>query len=131
MNEEAIIRHLRGGLPDLLAVYLFGSRATGEAGEASDLDLAVLVAGKADPVGLWTLAGQLAEVVGLPVDLVDLVTASTVWQYRIITTGRRLWERDGQAARYESFILSEKTALDEARAPLLAVIQREGVVGGR
>jgi len=62
------------------------------------------------------------------VDLVDLRTASTVMQYQIITTGERLWARDGQAALYESFILSEKTALDTARAPLLQDILRTGKV---
>ena len=45
-------------------------------------------------------------------------------QYRIITTGQRLWARDSQAALYESFILSQKTALDEARAGLLQDIQK-------
>lgn len=131
MNWETIIRHLRDNLPDLLAIYAFGSRLTGEAGPESDLDLAVLVAGKADPVRLWLLAGQLVDVVGCPVDLLDLRVVSTVMQYRIITTGEKLWDKDHQAARYESFILSEKTALDEARAPLLAIIQREGSIHGR
>jgi hypothetical protein len=51
-------------------------------------------------------------------------------QYQIITTGARLWERDLQAALYECAILSEKTALDEARAGLLADIEREGRVYG-
>ena len=90
-----------------------------------------MVEGKINPVTLWTLADQLADVVGCPVDLLDLRTASTVMQYQIITTGRRLWRRDHQASLYESFILSEKTALDEARAPLMAIIQREGTIYGR
>ena len=50
---------------------------------------------------------------------------------RIITSGRRLWEKDSRAALYESFILSDKTALDEARAGVLLDIQREGQVYGR
>jgi len=46
ISEQEIVSALRLRLPGLLAVYLFGSRATGQAGGDSDLDLAVLVEGK-------------------------------------------------------------------------------------
>ncbi|MBF0401236.1 MAG: nucleotidyltransferase domain-containing protein [Magnetococcales bacterium] len=131
MHQEGMIRYLRDHCADLLAIYLFGSQLSGTAGADSDLDLAVLVEGKCDPVALWSLAAALADQAGCPVDLLDLRAASTVMQYQVITTGKRLWERDGRAACYESFILSEKTALDEARAPLLERIQREGTIHGR
>ncbi|MEO5341521.1 MAG: nucleotidyltransferase domain-containing protein [Magnetococcus sp. MYC-9] len=131
MDWTMIVGHLRDSLPGLLAVYAFGSRVGGDAGAESDLDLAVLVEGKAAPVALWHLAGELSDRVGCPVDLLDLRAASTVMQYRVITTGQQLWEQDPRAALYESFILSEKSALDEARAPLLAIIQREGTIHGR
>lgn len=69
------------------------------------------------------LSSELAATARCHVDLLDLRASSTVMQYRIITTGQRLWARDSQAALYESFILSQKTALDEARAGLLQDIQ--------
>lgn len=131
MSLELLVHKLRQCLSGLLAVYGFGSRMTGEHGAESDLDLAVLVAGKVDPVVLWTLAGELAGIACCPVDLVDLRAATTVMQYQVITTGVRLWVRDHQAILYESFILSEKTALDERRALLMAVIQQEGTIYGR
>ena len=131
MNLDALIQPLRYNLPNLLAIYAFGSRVSGDVGPDSDLDLALLVAGKADPVALWTFSSQLAGIAGCPVDLLDLRAVSTVMQYQIITTGKRLWTKDHQAALYESFILSEKTALDEARAPLMKIIQREGTIHGR
>ncbi|MEE8587411.1 MAG: nucleotidyltransferase domain-containing protein [Acidobacteriota bacterium] len=131
MNETLIVQHLQQSLPELLAVYAFGSRAQGTANRDSDLDLAVLAEGKADPVELWKLAGDLAGIAGCTVDLLDLRQASTVMQHQIITSGRRLWTKDVQAPLYESFILSEKTALDTARAGLLEDICREGRVYGR
>ncbi|MBF0310452.1 MAG: nucleotidyltransferase domain-containing protein [Magnetococcales bacterium] len=131
MNMQDIIPYLRDKLPTLLAIYAFGSRVSGTAGPESDLDLAVLVEGKTDAVTLWHLAGALADIAGCAVDLLDLRTASTVMQYQILTTGRRLWAKDLQAELFECFILSEKTALDEARAPLLQRIQQEGSVYGR
>lgn len=131
ISNEQIVTTLQTQLPELLAVYVFGSQAQGMAGPASDLDLAVLVAGRAEPVRLWELAQTLAGLSGCEVDLLDLRAASTVMQYQIITTGTRLWEKNTQAAIFESVILSEKTELDTARTALLADIQREGTVYGR
>jgi predicted nucleotidyltransferase len=131
MDTSALLNHLRNSLPDPSAIYLFGSHAQGTAGPDSDLDLAVLTDKPMDPVVLWKLASEVADQAGCSVDLVDLRSASTVMQYQIITTGQRLWARDSQAALYESFILSEKTALDTARAGLLQDIAKEGRVHGR
>ncbi|WFP49395.1 nucleotidyltransferase domain-containing protein [Methylomonas sp. EFPC3] len=131
MNNDAIVAKLRAELGNLLAVYAFGSRIQGTAGPDSDLDLAVLVAGYADPQSLWALAGELADLAGCPVDLLDLRAASTVMQYQVITQGQRWWARDAQAALYEAAILSEKTELDSARAGLLADISQRGSVYGR
>lgn len=126
----SLVDGLRQRFPGLLAIYLFGSQATGQAGPASDVDLAVLLPGKADVLALWQAGEALAQALNRDVDLVDLRAASTVMQHQIITTGRRLWAADAQAALYESFILSEKTALDEARAGVLADIARTGTVHG-
>ncbi|GAB0077372.1 DNA polymerase [Pseudomonas syringae pv. maculicola] len=57
MNTHSLLTHLQSRLPDLLAVYLFGSQATGHANSESDLDLAVLVQGTLDPVALWRCGG--------------------------------------------------------------------------
>ncbi|MDP3170511.1 MAG: nucleotidyltransferase domain-containing protein, partial [Polaromonas sp.] len=108
----------------------FGSRIQGTAQIDSDLDLAVLVAGYAEPLVLWALEGDLADVAGCPVDLLDLRAASTVMQYQVITTGQRWWALDIQAALFEASILSEKTELDTARAGLLSDIQKRGKVYG-
>ena len=131
MNRDGLIQTLQARVPNLLAIYAFGSRITGTAGPDSDLDLAVLVAGYAEPLALFDLAGDLADVAGCAVDLLDLRAASTVMQYQILTTGQRWWAKDAQAALFEAAVLSEKTALDTARANLLADIQQRGTVYGR
>jgi uncharacterized protein len=131
MNRDALVQTLQTKLPHLLAIYAFGSRIQGTVGPDSDLDLAVLVAGYADPLALFDLAGDLADMAGCPVDLLDLRAASTVMQYQIITTGQRWWAKDVKAALFEAAVLSEKTALDTARAGLLADIQQRGTVYGR
>lgn len=114
--------------PQLLAIYAFGSRIQGTANTQSDLDLAVLVAGYTEPLSLWSPASDLEDMAGYPVDLLDLRAASTVMQYKIITTGQRWWAKDAQANLYEAAILIEKTALDTARAGQLSDIQKEGKI---
>jgi predicted nucleotidyltransferase len=126
-----LVTRLRDAVPTLSAVYLFGSQAQGTAGPQSDLDLAILADAPPETVDLWALAGDLADIAGCAVDLLDMRVASTVMQYQIITTGRRLWARDASAALYESFILSAKTDLDTARAGVLSDIGKKGRIYGR
>lgn len=114
-----------------LAVYAFGSQVSGNANAQSDLDLAVLVAGYADPLQLWDVAGELSDTAGCAVDLLDLRAASTVMQHQILTTGKRLWAKDVQAGLFECFVLSEKTALDAARAGVLSDVRRTGKIHAR
>ena len=131
MNRQAIVEMLQARVAGLLGIYAFGSRTRGTAEPDSDLDLAVLVAGYANPLALWQLAGDLADVAGCPVDLLDLRAASTVMQHQVITTGQRWWAADATAPLFEAAMLSEKTELDSARAKLMAIIGLEGKVHGR
>lgn len=130
MDIRLIVQYLRQQFPSLLAVYGFGSYFSGQARRGSDIDLAVLVEGKVPADILWQQACALANQVQRDVDLLDLRTATTVMQYQVVTTGQRLWHRDNLADLYESFILSEKTALDAARADYLHDIQQSGRIYG-
>lgn len=131
MNFDLIVEILRTRIPGLLAAWVFGSRATGGATTESDLDLAVLVEGYADPLLLFDLAARIAETAGCEVDLVDLRASSTVMQHQVLTTGTRLWRRDSHSDLWEAAMLTEKMHLDEARAGLIADITRRGTVYGR
>jgi predicted nucleotidyltransferase len=130
-SEADIVAALGSVLPDAQALIMFGSRADGAGTAGSDLDLAVLLPAPADPVRLWEAGEDIARRLGVDVDLVDLRTASTVMQFQIITTGRRLFAEGTEADRYDMFILGEMTSLNEARAPLIADLAREGHVHGR
>jgi len=130
IDSASLIDAIQKNIPDVLAIYAFGSQIQGTANSDSDLDLAVLVSGYAEPLQLWSLSSDLADIVNRPVDLLDLRAASTVMQYQVITTGERWWAKDAQAALYESVILSEKTALDSARMQLMDDIQKRGNIYG-
>jgi predicted nucleotidyltransferase len=125
-----VVTMLRDKWPNALAIYAFGSQVQGQANTQSDLDLAILVGGYTDPLALWNAAGTISDIVGCEVDLLDLRAASTVMQYQVITTGKRLWNADVQAGLFECFVLSEKTALDSARAPLMRDIAASGKIYG-
>lgn len=122
---------IREVLLNSLGIYAFGSQLQATATPESDLDLAVLVAGYADALVLWDLARQLENLSGYPVDLLDLRAASTVMQYQVITTGQRMWADTLQADLFECYVLSEKTALDVARGPLLKDIATSGKIYAR
>lgn len=133
IDLQTILHHLQQKLPDLLALYHFGSRSQGQARAGSDLDLAVLVAGYTDPLQLWDLTDELANMVGCEVDLLDMRAASTVMQHQILTTGGRYWclpSAQLQVELFEAAMLSEKLELDSARAALLRQIEQEGKVYG-
>jgi predicted nucleotidyltransferase len=129
-NDGAVVVALRRAFPNVLAIYAFGSRIQGMAREDSDLDLAVLVAGYAEPLQLWEQANQLTEILGCAVDLLDLRAASTVMQYQVLTQGLRLWASEPAAGLFECFALSEKIRLDADRAGLIADIENNGRVYG-
>ena len=129
--EGPIVAAIAVCFPQAFAIYAFGSQVQGTAGPESDLDLAILLPGYAEPLHLWDLAGRLADVVNRHVDLLDFRAASTVMQYQIITTGQRLWHSGVDSGLFESYVLSEMTALNTARAGLLADIRKEGHIYAR
>jgi predicted nucleotidyltransferase len=132
ITDPDILADVREELPDVRRVYLFDSRAAGNEGPDSDLDIAVVLDGPADPVYLWQAGEAIASRLDVDVDLIDLLAADTVLKNQIVTTGRRLFVVDPvDAERYEIFILNDMMELNEARAPLIADIVREGRVYGR
>jgi predicted nucleotidyltransferase len=84
----------------LVCVYLYGSRARGTAGQASDVDLAVLYA--VDPpdtlegLGL-DLAADLEQRLGQTVDLLVLNRAPVDLIHRVLRDGVLVCERDRSA----------------------------------
>ena len=130
-EDGPIVTSIVSALPDALAIYAFGSRIQDNANIDSDLDLAVLVAGYAEPLELWEMSGTLANLAECEVDLLDMRAASTVMQYQILTTGIRLWAKQPQSGLFECYVLSEKTALDTARSGLLADIKQRGKIYAR
>ena len=119
--------------PDVQAVYLFGSCASGEERAESDLDLALLLpSGRARELGvsgLMELRFALERDVGRDVDLINLRRVPTVLQNEVIVGGRRLYCADQRAVEeFEMLVLSYYQKLNQERAAILDSIAREGRV---
>ncbi len=135
-TESAIATTILGFYPETLAVYLFGSCGTEYENAESDVDLAVLLpharAKAAGALILSPCAQALAELLGRPVDLINLREADTVFQTRIIETGRLLFgEGKTETAEFEMLTLSFYQKLNEERAGILEDILRTGRVFAR
>jgi predicted nucleotidyltransferase len=88
---------------DVAVAYLFGSRAEGTAGAASDHDVAVLfVAPEPTFDATVRLEADLAAALGTDVDVVDLDRAGLELRGRVAERGRLLHSSDeGRRVRFE------------------------------
>lgn len=128
--ETDIIQPILEQLPNVMAIYQFGSTVRGEARSNSDIDLAVFLSGKDQPA-LWAFAQELAKSIGRDVDLVDLRRASTVMAAQIIHTGQRIYCRDRLLCEnYENYRYVEYAEFNELRQGILDDIQQRGSVYG-
>ncbi len=84
---------------DVEAGYLFGSRAAGRATAESDIDLAVLFAGRGDPARRFraTSAIRLALQPLLPasIDIVSLDDADPLVAFEAFIEGKEVFHREG------------------------------------
>lgn len=126
-----VVDAIRAALPDALAIYLYGSRARGDAHASSDVDVAVLPSSPLDSVRRFELAQEIAARVGHDVDLVDLLTATAALRVQVIADGVVLY--DGAPTRREAFearALGEYARLFDERREILADIAARGRVHG-
>jgi len=72
------------------ALWVFGSRASGTARSESDLDVAALFSKCPAPVELFALRGELEQMAGMPVDIVDLEVASPILAMQVLRFGKLL-----------------------------------------
>lgn len=127
-----IVATVISALPDVAAIYRFGSHGSTSERRDSDVDLAILRRQPLDPARVWDLKHELAIKLGREVDFVDLATASTVLRAQIITSGERLFCADSRYCdSYEDYVLSAYARFNEERKGILSdILERGSVYGG-
>lgn len=131
-DDDLVIETLRGALPGVVAIYRFGSTATGQAGRDSDVDIAVLPSAPLDPAFRFDLQETLAVALHRSVDLVDLLRASTVMRMQVLESAVLLFEHETAARlRFETAACSSYARLNEERRAILEQVRKEGTVYGR
>ncbi|MDD5673221.1 MAG: nucleotidyltransferase domain-containing protein [Chitinivibrionales bacterium] len=101
---DEIIRIFKKYIPDLKALYLFGSYATGTATEKSDADIAVIVGKKPDWEERHKLLNNLWNELGEKRYLVDIIIKqetdfekdrdlTVTLSHTIVHEGKVLWKK--------------------------------------
>jgi predicted nucleotidyltransferase len=131
MDTRAAVEAIRATLPGTIAIYLFGSRARGDAGRHSDVDVAVIAPGGMPDLVRFELQERLAALLHADVDLVDLTRASSVLRVQVLEHGSVLYDGDPAArALFEATALASYARLNEERAGILDDVRRTGRVHG-
>lgn len=130
--QEIELEKIKEYLVESLSPYLiivFGSFAKGTIHKDSDLDLAFLSEQDFNEYEIFMISQKLADIIKREVDLVNLATASTVFQTQIIKTGKVLYCSDEQKRMlFELTALKKYTRLNEERKIILEKIQESGRV---
>ncbi|MGE0532035.1 MAG: nucleotidyltransferase domain-containing protein [Hyphomonadaceae bacterium] len=129
VNLAPALEILRREMPDLVAVYAFGSVANGGERPDSDVDLAILTRRPIARLRVLEVQEMLAKALSRDVDLVDLANAPTSLQMQAIGEGRALETPDPDAAGlFEVRVMRDYQDLKARRAEIEADIVRRGRV---
>ena len=120
-----LITVIKHHIPTVKLLYLFGSHATGDVHKNSDIDLAVLLPKAISTVTRWEIQQKLALEFNVDVDLVDLLSASTVMQNQIIHKGSCLFDASDYQGAFEMQVMSMYQHLNDERSSLLTAFKGE------
>lgn len=116
--------------PRILALYLFGSRAKGEAHERSDVDLGVLFAERVDLREVIRLEARFEERLGQPVDLVDAGSCDPFLALRVIQ-GERLYCTDStRCDEFDLYVMRRAADLEPFERERRRMMLEEPIVSG-
>lgn len=131
MNQpiSQIVEFIHQCFPTVQGIYWYGSLAAGQGNAASDWDIAMLGGHEVAPERLFETAQKIAAVLKREVDLVDLRSASTVFQFEVVSKGRRIDTRDAKACdSFEDYVYKTYAKLNEERRGILKDIQDRGTI---
>ena len=110
-------------------IILFGSGATGNMTDDSDLDIAYLSDHTLSAYDRFLLAGRLARLAGCEVDFVDIKQIDPILTMQIFTDGLVIdCQNPNELTRQQMRAYSMYAAFSEERAPIVQSIKDQGSV---
>lgn len=129
LSTRTICKTVLHHLPDIDALYLFGSHAQGRERRDSDIDLAIMTSAPMPTLARVQTQMTLGADLGKDVDLVDLREANTVLRLEVIQHGQLLYRRDAdQVLAFEARVLGEYAEWMDATRPLRETIYARGSI---
>ena len=112
-------------------IYLFGSYSKGTNNKDSDIDLAFLSDTELSDYEIYLLSQELAEILQIEVDLVNLKKSSTVFKAQVVGTGKAIYCKDDIKRMYfEMQAFKDYAVLNEERSVILYSIKERGSIYG-
>jgi predicted nucleotidyltransferase len=128
----AAAREVAAGEPGIVGLYLFGSQATGETHERSDVDLGVLFAEKVRLDEVIRLEARFEERLERTVDLVDAGSCDAFLALRIIR-GERIYCTDStRCDEFDLYVMRRAGDLEPFERERRRMVLEEPIrAGGR
>lgn len=112
-------------------IILFGSFAKGTIHNESDIDLAYFSNHQLSPYERFLLAGELANISGYDVDLIDIKQIDTIFTMQIFSEGKVIFMGDNNKyTRQQMRAYSMYVTLNKQRKPIIDSIKEQGSVFG-
>ena len=129
-DKQLIVDTLKREIPELQALYLFGSQNDGTASMQSDVDIAYLSKRVLSSVERWELSNKLASLLSINVDLIELSQTNTIFRYQILSTAERIYGEGYEVESFETLAYSFYLRFQEERKPIVdAIIENRSVFG--
>jgi predicted nucleotidyltransferase len=125
-TEKKITEFLKKKIPELLGIYIYGSFAENRLRPDSDIDIAFLTWEKISAVDKWKIQEELASLLDIDIDLVDLKDASVVLRAEVVENGTRIYtQNEYECDNFEVTTYSMYADLNETRKDILNDIEEK------
>jgi len=128
--KQQIIDTLKQNIPELQALYLFGSQNDGTATKKSDIDIAYLSKKSLSSFERWDISQKLALVLSLDIDLIELSSTNTIFRYQILSTAERIYGKGYEVESFETLAYSFYLRFREERQSIVDEIMKNRSIFG-
>ena len=131
IETENIVRIIKLHFPNVEAIYLFGSQATGHKTKNSDIDVAFFSKHRDNitPLKVYGAQKELEVSLHKDVDLVHLNQASTVFQFQVVNAGVIIYVKNPSfLLQQEALVLSMYQRLNEERKHIMNEVASSGKI---